>query len=204
MVYNYLKLKHKENNSLFFMKNEKVYSLSKKIGLNIRNINFLNILNLRGDYKSSSFQKSFKNIFDIQVPKKVGFFSNNKDLILISLGPNEILMVNINSKNLLSKKNYYNSLEKICFVTEVSDHYHCLNLSGDKLRWILSKGCPVDLDETSFYPGRCFQTLLGNSNIIMICNEDSSINIICIASYADYILSWLKDASQEHGYNYFS
>ena len=75
-------------------------------------------------------------------------------------------------------------------------------MSGDKTRWILSKGCPVDLDESSFSPGKCFQTLLGNSNVIMTCNNDSSITLICVSSYAGYILSWLKDASHEHGYIY--
>ena len=77
-------------------------------------------------------------------------------------------------------------------------------MSGDKVRWVLSKGCPVNLDEDSFFPGRCFQSLLGNSNVIMICNEDGTITIICISSYADYVLSWLKNASREHGYIYSS
>ena len=54
-------------------------------------------------------------------------------------------------------------------LTEVSDHFQVLYLSGEKVRWILSKGCPVDLDETKFLQGFCAQTLLGSTNIILFC-----------------------------------
>ena len=100
----------------------------------------------------------------------------------------------------LSKSNYEKLLNNFCNVTDVSDHYHFLNLSGDKLRWILSKGCSVDLNKSVFRPGSCVQTLLGNSNVILTCNFDNSINLICVSSYIEYVLGWLKDAANQEGY----
>ena len=200
MVYEFLKLKQKENDSLFMYKNEKVFSLSKKIGLKITNLKIKTILNFRVNYRSLSFQNFLKKTIKLETPKNVGFFKNNKKLVLLALGPNELLLINFDDKNIFSKSNYEKLLNNFCNVTDVTDHYHSLNLSGDKLRWILSKGCSVDLNKSVFRPGSCVQTLLGNSNVILTCNFDNSINLICVSSYIEYVLGWLKDAANQEGY----
>ena len=73
MVYEFLKLKQKENDSLFMYKNEKVFSLSKKIGLKITNLKIKNILNFRVNYRSLSFQNFLKKTIKLETPKNVGF-----------------------------------------------------------------------------------------------------------------------------------
>ena len=200
MVYEFLTLKQKENDSLFMYKNEKVFSSSKKVGLKITNINVKNILNLRVNYRSLSFQNYLKKVLKFEIPKNVGIFKNNGKLSLLAIGPSELLLIIADDKNIFSKSNYEKLLNNFSNVTDVTDHYHSLNLSGDKLRWVLSKGCSVDLNKSVFRPGSCVQTLLGNSNVIFTCNSDNSITLVCVSSYIEYVLRWLKDAANQEGY----
>ena len=100
MVYEFLTLKHKENDSLIMYKNEKVFSLSKKIGLKITNLKIKTILNFRVNYRSLSFQNFLKETIKLEIPKNVGFFKNNRKLILLAIGPNELLLINFDDKNI--------------------------------------------------------------------------------------------------------
>ena len=69
MVYEFLTLKQKENDSLIMYKNEKVFSLSKKIGLKITNLKIKTILNFRVNYRSLSFQNFLKETIKLEIPK---------------------------------------------------------------------------------------------------------------------------------------
>ena len=89
-----------------------------------------------------------------------------------------------------------------CFLTNVSDNYEVLNITGEKARWILSKGCPLNFDKNYFLPGRCAQSHLSHSNVTIFCNEQNSFTLLCVSSFSEYILEWLKISSAEHGYLY--
>ena len=130
----------------------KKFFSSKKVGLKITNINVKNILNLRVNYRSFSFQNYLKKVLKLEIPKNVGIFKNNGKLSLLAIGPSELLLIIADDKNIFSKSNYEKLLNNFSNVTDVTDHYHSLNLSGDKLRWILSKGCSVDLNKSVFRP----------------------------------------------------
>ena len=68
------------------------------------------------------------------------------------------------------------------------------------IRWILSKGCTVNLDTSVFKPGFCAQTILGHANIMLLCEGKNSFLIIFVSSFLNYVINWLKVSSQEHGY----
>ena len=56
MEYNFFNLnKNITTNALYFKKNEREISLDKKIGLTIRNLDILNIYNIRGNFKKNPF-----------------------------------------------------------------------------------------------------------------------------------------------------
>jgi len=203
MEYSFLNISNKKDvNTLSFLKNEEVFSINNKIGLKIKNSGSLNIFNIIGNLLQSMFIKNIKDILSLELSTNVGHFKKNKISILLKIGPDELLLIN-NKDNFNLMKTLKEKMNKIHFgLTELSDHYQALYLSGEKTRWVLSKGCPINLDENIFLPGHCAQTLLGNSNIILFCTKKNEFTLICVSSYANYILSWLKESSLEHGYKY--
>jgi sarcosine oxidase subunit alpha len=62
-------------------------------------------------------------------------------------------------------------------------------------RGILAKGCGLDLDPRSFPPGRCAQTLLARTQVILEAVPEGML-VYVRPSYAAYLRAWLDDAMQ--------
>jgi len=203
MEYNFFNLnKNIARNALYFKKNDRQISLNKKIGLTISNQNILNIFNIRGNFKKNSLTSIVKKYFNINDLPKIGNFKNKDETFLLNIGPDEMLLIKQSINNKLIKEVEKKINANHLLMTEVSDHYQVLNLSGENVRWILSKGCPLNLDEDIFLPGKCAQTHLGYSNVILFCNEVNVFTLICVSSFSEYVLDWLKESAYEHGYHY--
>ena len=145
-----------------------------------------------------------KSNFKIKLPKKIGNFESKNRNYLLNIGPDEMLLITETIKKEIIKKLEKNLTKNKFSFTEVSDNYQALVLSGKDVRWILSKGSPINFDEKNFTPGKCIQTHLSHSNVILFCNEVNSFTLICVSSFSEYVLEWLKQSSIEHGYNYIS
>ncbi len=205
MGYSYLNLKDKKVlNSTSCFKKEQILSKNKDIGITINYHNNINIFNIRGNYKISDFQMLVNENFKYKVPSSIGRFNQNKISFLLNLGPDELLFISLGS-NLTTIEKLEKNLKRIQLtITKVSDQYEMLNLTGKKVRWILSKGCPINLDKNFTVPGLCFQTILGHSNVILFCKEENSFSLLILSSYLDYVINWLKVSSHEHGYKIFN
>ena len=203
MEYNFFNLnKNITTNALYFKKNEREISLDKKIGLTIRNLDILNIYNIRGNFKKNPFTSIVKTFFKIHDLPEIGNFKNKEETFLLNIGPDEMLLIKQSINNKLIKEVEKKLKANHLLMTEVSDHYQVLNLSGENVRWILSKGCPLNLDKDIFLPGKCAQTHLGHSNVILFCNNVNAFTLICVSSFSEYVLEWLKESAYEHGYHY--
>ena len=200
MAFEYFNLKKGlEINSLYFKKNQKKL-LSNENGIIIKNLGILNIFNIRGNIKTKSFSLLIAELFSIQISTNIGQFFSKNENYLLNIGPDESLLICKKiSFNLLSKFN--KSLKNInCFLTDVSDNYEVLNITGEKVRWVLSKGCPLNFDKNDFLPGKCAQSHISHANFTIFCNEEDSFTLLCVSSFSEYLLDWLKASSTEHGY----
>ena len=205
MEYNFFNLKSNfSTNALYFKKNDRKVSLGKNVGLTIYNPGILNIFNIRGNFKNPYYSSLMKSNFQIKVSKKIGSFENKNRNYLLNIGPDEMLLITETIKKEIIKKLEKSLIKNKFSFTEVSDNYQALVLSGKDVRWILSKGSPINFDEKNFTPGKCFQTHLSHSNVILFCNEVNSFTLICVSSFSEYVLEWLKQSSIEHGYNYIN
>jgi len=76
-----------------------------------------------------------------------------------------------------------------------------LELSGDKARALLLKGCPLDLHPSVFKPGQCAQSVLGKTSVTLWQIADAPVyRMIVRRSFADYLGHWLIDAAREFQY----
>lgn len=75
-----------------------------------------------------------------------------------------------------------------------------LRLRGPRIREVLAKGCPLDLDAGVFSAGRCAESLLGHLNVLLECRAVSTFEVTVTRSYGADLLGWLKRAAAEYGF----
>ncbi len=167
----------------------------------IQNAGLVNIYNLRGSQRSSIFRKVFQSSLDIGMPNKTCTCTSNDQKYVLQISPDEWMILS-NSNEIqgqiieLEKK-----LTKVhSAINNLTDQYQVVYISGKKSRLVLSKGCSIDLDPTSFGLKDCAQTTLALTDITIFCTAKNSFTVICRNSFANYLIDWLEDASL--GYSY--
>ena len=81
-------------------------------------------------------------------------------------------------------------------VVDVSANRAVFELSGPAARDILARGCPLDLHPRCFAPGKCAQTLLAKTAIILWQTDAApTFRILVRASFASHLARWLADVS---------
>ncbi|MDJ0392900.1 sarcosine oxidase subunit gamma family protein [Rhodococcus sp. G-MC3] len=83
--------------------------------------------------------------------------------------------------------------------TDVSAQRTSIRLSGEHARFVLSKGCSLDLHPSVYSPGTAQQTMLGQAAVVIIALDDGGADyrLLVRSSFARYLLEWLFDASAE-------
>jgi len=85
-----------------------------------------------------------------------------------------------------------------CLVSDVSDARIGIAVSGMQARDLLSRVCALDLDECSFKPGQCAQSLLVRVPLLLHqVNEHPTYHLYVDRSLAHYAWYWLSDAASE-------
>jgi sarcosine oxidase, subunit gamma len=82
--------------------------------------------------------------------------------------------------------------------TDVTDARAVLRLVGACARFVLGKGCPIDLHPRAFGPGKAAQTLIGRSQALIL-PIDEGYDVFVPRSFAGYLWTWLLDAGAEFG-----
>ena len=179
--------------------------LESAIDLKVRNAGLLNIFNLRGSQRSSIFRKSVQGILNIEMPNRTGFFETNEKNYLLQTSPDEWLILSYSNEILTQINELEKKLTKTHFaLTNLTDQFQVIYISGEKSRWVLSKGCHIDLDQSIFGPKNCTQTNLALVDITIFCTAKNSFTMLFRNSFANYILDWLQDASFDCNYQYLS
>ena len=95
------------------------------------------------------------------------------------------------------------AISKACETTthhlaNVSDAWTIFELRGPFARDLLAKGCSLDLDDRSFQPNSCAQTLLAQVQILLDRPAaGDGFDLYCDVSLAHFLGSWLHDAAAE-------
>ncbi|MGW7425308.1 sarcosine oxidase subunit gamma [Streptomyces sp. NPDC054813] len=85
-------------------------------------------------------------------------------------------------------------------VTDVSAQRTTLLVGGPRARDLLSHGCALDLHPRAFGPGRCAQTALARTQVVLVAREESRAGfwVLVRSSFAGYLVDWLLDAAVEY------
>ena len=83
-------------------------------------------------------------------------------------------------------------------VVDVPANRTVVELSGPHARDVLARCCSLDLHPRSFGPGRCAQTLLANTAVILWQTDNApTFRILVRSSFAEHLARWLADAAHE-------
>ena len=101
------------------------------------------------------------------------------------------------------KDNVINGLREIlsdlfCAITDVSDYYLTMRLSGPKSIEVLTKACPLNFDQYLTKGNSCAQSYISKATVLIDRLSDDLVFDISVRwSFADYLWDWLADSSNE-------
>ncbi len=82
------------------------------------------------------------------------------------------------------------------FLTDVSDQFVHVCLSGPRARAFLAPGCPIDLHPDHFHCGMTARTLMAGVDILLIQTENTPCyELLWDSSLADYLWRWMSAAA---------
>ena len=157
-------------------------------------------INLRG--KKREFITNIGKILSMIPPIEPNTSSQNKDLNLLWLSPdewmlysNQLMKTNSNDKieteliNSISKLNYGS-------VTNVTDQWVMINISGDNAYELLSSSCPFDFTIFKSKKGSVVQTIVNHIDVIIHNKNNNDLNLFVRRSFSNHLWSWLNDSSR--------
>jgi len=157
-------------------------------------------INLRG--KKREFLTNIGKILSIIPPVEPNTSSQNKDLNLLWLSPDEWMLY---SNNLLEKNindkietELINSISKLNYgsVTNVTDQWVMINLKGDNVYELLSSACPFDFTSFKYKNGSVVQSIVNHIDVIIHNKNNNDLNLFVRRSFSNHLWSWLNDTSR--------
>ena len=149
-------------------------------------------INIRG--KNKDFFTKIGKILSIILPVEPNTSTSNGNLDALWLSPDE-WMIYLN-ENIFD--DLYNEISKLNLgsVTDVSDQWVCIKISGSKIFDLLISGSPFDFREFKNNKNHVTQTLLNHIDVTIHHKELNEINLFVRRSFSEHLISWLKDSSR--------
>lgn len=161
---------------------------------------FLTQLNVRLDAKGPAAD-AVGLALDLHLPLEPNTVVRAGELTALWLGPDEWLLVGPpgSERDLESRIREAGGDEPVS-VTDVSAQRTTLLVAGPHARDLLAHGCSLDLHPRSFGAGRCAQTNLGRTQVILVARDEPRAGfwVLVRSSFAGHLADWLLDAAVEY------
>ncbi|SVB45498.1 uncharacterized protein METZ01_LOCUS198352 [marine metagenome] len=165
----------------------------------MESLSFIGKINLRIKQDDHKSQKIVSEYLNYDLPNSSGEVRGNDETRTAWLGPDEFLIQCTEEKTYNIINELDNILSNSFFsVTDVSDYYLTIRLSGKKSIEVLTKGCPLNFKKYLNAKDTCAQSYISKATVFIDClAEDQIFDISVRWSFAEYLWDWLKDASLE-------
>ena len=165
---------------------------------NISTLDKPGMMSIRTELTNKKLQNVIKDVFKLNVPKKLEVTSN-KSLFLAWMSPNELLLISKNKNEVVKlKSNIENSLKGMeSLVLEVSSSRTIFSIKGSLWRELLAKGTPINLCPSRFSSNSFRRTRLGQISAAFWMVKTDHIYVACGRSFTDFFFKWLCNAADE-------
>ncbi|MGW1911608.1 sarcosine oxidase subunit gamma [Streptomyces sp. NPDC002076] len=161
---------------------------------------FLAQVNVRLDAKGPAAD-AVGLALDLQLPLEPNTVVHAGDVTVVWLGPDEWLVVGLRGteRDLESRIRAAAGDEPVS-VTDVSAQRTTLLVGGPRARDLLAHGCSLDLHPRAFGPGRCAQTTVARTQVVLVARDEPRAGfwVLVRSSFAGYLVDWLLDAAVEY------
>lgn len=135
----------------------------------------------------------------VSLPGEPNTVMTGNNLSALWLGPDEWLIVGPPNAERAMTGQLVKALPGAA-VVDVTEGRTTIRIRGPMVLDILAMGCPLDLHPRTFGPGRCAQSTLGRSPIILHQVDGTPLFDIHVErSQADYLWTWLETAGRPYG-----
>lgn len=180
-------------------------------GVALGEIAFRGIVNLRLAPEETAIKQAAEGALPCTLPTTVGETASGgsgkaNKVTALCLGPDEWWLLASDGPK-LTKKLKQALAEHHAAVTDISENWTTLQVSGPRARALLAKACPLDFHPSKFPLGHCAQSLGAKADITVLLVEEGkdgqgdgpTFEVMVRRSFAVYLWSWLEDAAHEYG-----
>ncbi|MEU6775020.1 sarcosine oxidase subunit gamma family protein [Streptomyces sp. NPDC046759] len=173
---------------------------SSKGAIRLAELPFLAQVNVRLDAKSPAAD-AVGLALGLQLPLEPNTVVHAGEVTAVWLGPDEWLVVGRRgTEGDLEGRIRSAAADEPVSVTDVSAQRTTLLVAGPRARDLLAHGCALDLHPRAFGPGRCAQTTLGRTQVVLVARDEPRAGfwVLVRSSFAGYLVDWLLDAAVEY------
>ena len=153
--------------------------------------------------KSREFISSVGKSLNILLPNEPNTSSSGANVTALWLSPDEWIIY-ANEKNSDNNNSYVIEEELINkisntglgAITDVTDQFVMLNLTGEKIYDLFMKGSPFNFNEFKKKKGAVTQTIINKIDVIIHNKSDNEINLFVRRSFSNHLWSWLSDSAR--------
>ncbi|AOR36536.1 sarcosine oxidase subunit gamma [Streptomyces fodineus] len=173
---------------------------SSRGAIRLAELPFLAQVNVRLDAKGPAAD-AVGLALGLQLPLEPNTVVHAGDVTVVWLGPDEWLVVGRpGTERDLEGRIRSAAGDEPVSVTDVSAQRTTLLVGGPRARDLLAHGCALDLHPRAFGPGRCAQTTLARTQVVLVARDESRAGfwVLVRSSFAGYLADWLLDAAVEY------
>ncbi|RDU96378.1 sarcosine oxidase subunit gamma [Trinickia dinghuensis] len=157
---------------------------------------FLELVNVRGEANDGAFIAAVESVLGARLPTKPNTIVQGNGYDALWLGPDEWLVRSSEARTPELEGKLRTALGALfASVVDVGSGYTVLEVSGERVRDVISRGCPLDLHPKVFGQGQCAQSHYFKAPVVLIPTGDNSFDLIVRRSFGDYFLRILTDAA---------
>jgi len=162
----------------------------------LREVPFLAQVDLRADPSAAAAMERLASALGFALPLEPNTAAGGADQLALWLGPDEWLVLGPAGAEAALEARCRAALgSDVGSVVDVSANRTTLELWGPSARAVLESGCALDLHPRAFGPGRCAQTLVARTNVILHqTTSEPRYRLYVRPSFAASLASWLRDA----------
>ncbi|SPA51907.1 sarcosine oxidase subunit gamma [Cupriavidus taiwanensis] len=159
---------------------------------------FLDLVNVRGDLSDPLFVDAFECVVGCIPPAAPNTVARSAAYDVLWLGPDEWL-VRSNEPvpaGVLEPKLAQAVVGAYAAAVDVGSGYTVVEISGERARDVLARGCPLDLHPRVLKPGQCVQSHYFKASIVLVPTGAARFEIVVRRSFADYFCRIMLDAAK--------
>lgn len=157
---------------------------------------FLDLANVRGDARDREFIAAVEGAIGVRLPTKPNTVARGAEYDALWLGPDEWLIRSTEARKPELEGKLRTALGTLfASAVDVGSGYTVVEASGDRVRDVIARGCPLDLHPQVLQPGQCAQSHYFKASIVLIPTTYDAFELVVRRSFADYFCRIMLDAA---------